>query len=201
MFLWCVPVLSCVLVGSPKKAVEETWRWGVGVKHSGELHPILFFSSLLFLYTRDVSSQLKGCVSQHHFNELTPRLWGVEIGKKHCQRAVLWCQGTPKVQHERADFFIIIFFILCMWDGTLLTTSPLFYLLLTSPEEMNNLQMGKHALFVVHSDCICFLSHCVALFLKLNKKKTKHKYHNSSIFFRHPIGIDVNPINASYLYQ
>lgn len=49
--------------------------------HSGELHPILFFFSL-FISPSDVSSQLKGCVSQHHFNVLTPQLWGVETEKK-----------------------------------------------------------------------------------------------------------------------
>lgn len=93
--------------------------------HSGELHPILFFFSLFFFPPRDVSSQLKGYVSQHHFNVLTPQLWGVEIGKKHCQRTVLWCQWTPKVQHERGDFVYVGVY--------LLTTSPCCYSSLTSP--------------------------------------------------------------------
>lgn len=124
-------------------------------KHSGELHPILFFFSRFFS-PRDVSSQLKGYVSQHHFNVLTPQLWGVEIGKKHCRRAVLWCQWTPKVQHERGDFVYVRVY--------LLTTSPCCYSSVTSPKEMNNVQMGKHSLFAVHSDSIYFGSHSNVLF-------------------------------------
>ena len=54
----------------------------MGGIHSGELHPILFSFSQFFIFPRDVSSQLKGYVSQHHFNVLTPQLWGVEIGGK-----------------------------------------------------------------------------------------------------------------------
>lgn len=93
--------------------------------HSGELHPILFFFSL-FISPSDVSSQLKGYVSQHHFNVLTPQLWGVETGKKkHCQRMVLWCSWTPEVQHERGDFVYATVY--------LLTTSPRCYSSLTSP--------------------------------------------------------------------
>lgn len=52
-------------------------------KYSGELHPILFFFSV-FISPRDVSSHLKGCVSQHCFSVLTSQLWGAKIamGKK-----------------------------------------------------------------------------------------------------------------------
>lgn len=65
-------------------------------KHSGELHPILFFFSV-FISPRDVSSHLKGCVSQHRFSVLTSQLWGAKIatGKKkkrnceNCQRLVV----------------------------------------------------------------------------------------------------------------
>lgn len=42
-------------------------------KHSGELHPILFFFSVS-ISPRDVSSHLKGCVSQHRFSVLTSQL-------------------------------------------------------------------------------------------------------------------------------
>lgn len=42
-------------------------------KHSGELHPILFFFSV-FISPRDVSSHLKGCVSQRRFSVLTSQL-------------------------------------------------------------------------------------------------------------------------------
>ena len=144
----CFPVYY---PGLPRK------QWGDmrGI-HSGELHPILFFFFSFFSPPRDVSSQLKGYVSQHHFNVLTPQLWGVEIGKKHCHRKVLWRQWTPKVQHERGDFVYVRVY--------LLTTSPRCYSSLTSLWEMNNVQMGKHTLFAVHSDSIYFGSHRNVLF-------------------------------------
>lgn len=82
-------------------------------KHSGELHPILFFFSFFFFAPRDVSSQLKGYISQHHFNVLTPQLWGVEIANKHCQCRVLSCQWTPKnydvKKKKKADFVYVGF--------------------------------------------------------------------------------------------
>lgn len=113
----CFPVYY---PGLPKKQ----WK-----RHEGDTlwriasHSVFLFS--FFFSPRDVSSQLKGYVSQHHFNVLTPQLWGVEIGKKHCQRTVLWCQWTPKVQHERGDFVYVRVY--------LLTTSPCCYSSLTSP--------------------------------------------------------------------
>lgn len=59
-------------------------------KHSGELHPILFFFSV-FISPRDVSSHLKGCVSQHRFSVLTSQLWGAKIatGRKK-KKKKLW---------------------------------------------------------------------------------------------------------------
>lgn len=157
-------MLSCVLPGLPKKQ----WK-----RHEGDAlwriasHSVFLFSLLFFLSPpRDVSSQLKGYVSQHHFNVLTPQLWGVEIGKKHCQHALLWCQWTPKVQHEKGDFVYV--------RVNLLTTSPCCYSSLTSPYEMNNVQMGKHSLFVVHSDSIYFGSPSNVLFCsQISEKKNR----------------------------
>lgn len=98
----CASAFLCIT----RPAKKNSGRDMRGI-HSGELHPILFFFSL-FISPGDVSSQLKGYISQHHFNVLTPQLWGVEIGKKkHCQRTVLWCQWTPEVQHERGDFVYV----------------------------------------------------------------------------------------------
>lgn len=74
----CASAFLCITQPA-KNTVEETW----GGIHSGELHPILFSFSPFFLFPRDASSQLKGYVSQHHFNVLTPQLWGVEIGGKN----------------------------------------------------------------------------------------------------------------------
>lgn len=70
------------------------------------------FSCLFFFFPpRDFASQLKGCVSQHYSNVLTPQLWAVKIGTKKnktsCQRMVLWCQWTLKVQHERGDLVYV----------------------------------------------------------------------------------------------
>lgn len=106
-------------------------------KHSGELHPILFFFSV-FISPRDVSSHLKGCVSQHRFSVLTSQLWGAKIAtgkkKKETVKIVsvwwLWCPWTPEVQHEKGDFVYV---------GTYFQTPPRRCSPLTSPSEMNNI--------------------------------------------------------------
>lgn len=107
-------------------------------KHSGELHPILFFFSV-FISPRDVSSHLKGCVSQHRFSVLTSQLWGAKIatGKKTVKIVSvcwLWCPWTPEVQHEKGDF---------MYVGMYLQTNVAALLLITDSEmsailELNN---------------------------------------------------------------
>lgn len=147
VFRWsvlCASAFLCITQPAKKTAAET---WGGYTLENCILFCFSFLSSF-FSPPRDVSSQLKGYVSQHHLNVLTPQLWGVEIGKKHCQRKVLRCQWTPEVQHERGDFVYVRVY--------LLTTSPRCDSSLTSLSEMNNVQTGKHSLFAVHSDSIYF---------------------------------------------
>lgn len=172
MFLCCVPVLSCVLLDSPKKQ----WKRHLGGREGRALWRIashsVFLLSSFSLYKRCLFSVKRRCFSTPFQWADTPtvRCWNWQ--KTLSVRSVV-VPVNSKSTTWKGWFFYFIFlkYILSLLECILLTTSLHFYSSLTSPEEMNNLQMGKHALFVVHSDCVCFGSHSNVLFLQLNKHK------------------------------